>query len=55
VYYYIRAKTTFKIVADKTCSPGNEKRKLTALMATAIQMLVVLEEERPAISTIVAE
>jgi hypothetical protein len=36
-------------------SPGNEKRKLTALMATAIQMLVVREEERPAISTIVAE
>ena len=35
--------------------PGKEKRKLTALIPTAIQMLVVLEAERPAISTIVAE
>ena len=39
----------------RNTEPGKEKRKLTALIPTAIQMLVVLEAERPAISTIVAE
>ncbi len=46
VYYYKMAKTTFKIVSDVICSPGNEKRNLTIRKKFVSQNIVFSARKR---------